>query len=143
MTRCCRTGLALVLAAAGFFACADEDAAKRLDSMDERLTSIEGKLENIELWVQYLGRAEREAEEAGDGDNATGKLDDIDRRLGSIEKSLDKGAGRPDPLRGNPLGRVRPTRPDADTVYAVPIAGAPYRGRKHAKVTIVEAFEFA
>lgn len=39
----------------------------------------------------------------------------------------------------------RPTmhRPDPGVVYAVPIDGAPFSGPEHAKVTVVEGFEFA
>jgi hypothetical protein len=34
-------------------------------------------------------------------------------------------------------------RPNPADTYAVPIAGAPAKGAEHAKITIVEAFEFA
>src|SRR5262245_30126863 len=33
--------------------------------------------------------------------------------------------------------------PDSSTVYAVPIEGSPFKGAEHAKVTIVEGYEFA
>ena len=130
------------LAAAALLACGNEETDKRLDSLDERLSAIEGRLENIELWVKYLGRAEREAEEGGGGGGAADRLADLDRRLGTLEKSIDRGAARPDPLHRDPIGARRPGRPDPDAVYAVPIADAPFEGREHAKVTLVEFTDY-
>lgn len=40
-------------------------------------------------------------------------------------------------------GRQARPGPDAAAVYAVPIAGAPFRGAKSAPVTVVRSFEFA
>jgi len=74
------------------------------------------------------------------------KLKDIDKRLKGIEAKLDKGV----PMQpgaagargaGQPQGR--PPGPDPATVYAVPIDGSPWRGSEHAKITLVEAFDFA
>ena len=73
-----------------------------------------------------------------------GKLDQIAQRLDSIEKQLASGAG----ARGaaGAAGQRGPggerKRPDPSKVYAVPATG-PTIGPKDAKVTIVEAFEFA
>jgi hypothetical protein len=64
----------------------------------------------------------------------TKKLDDITAKLDAIEKKIGTGA----PQRPQP-----PPGPDPTTVYAVPIEGAAFKGPEHAKVTIVEAFEFA
>jgi hypothetical protein len=66
------------------------------------------------------------------------KLAQIDKRLSSIEEGLARvgAAGG----RGMPPQRARANPAD---VYSVPIAGAPSRGPAQAKVTIVEAFEFA
>jgi hypothetical protein len=68
------------------------------------------------------------------------RLDSIDKRLASIEEKLAKGAG--------PRGAQRPQRPqrprpNPNDVYAVPIEGAAWKGAKDAKITVVEAFEFA
>ena len=69
------------------------------------------------------------------------KLDDIDKRLAGIESKLEKGIpARPGAARGQ---RPRPQRPDPNKVYSVPIAGAPFKGAENAKITVVEAFEFA
>jgi hypothetical protein len=68
------------------------------------------------------------------------KLDQIDKRLASIEQKIAQGgvgAGR-----GGQQMPQRP-RPNPGDTYAVPIAGSPSKGAQHAKVTIVEAFEFA
>jgi protein-disulfide isomerase len=63
------------------------------------------------------------------------KLDDIAARLERIEKKLE---APPRPLRP-------PTPPEQDTktVFAVPIDGDPFIGPPVAKVTIVEATDFA
>ena len=71
-------------------------------------------------------------------DELSEKLDQIDKRLASMEKKLDKvgtGAARPQ--------QKRPPGPDPAKVYAAPIAGAAFVGPEHAKVTIVDAMEFA
>lgn len=72
------------------------------------------------------------------------KLDQIATKLDAIEKQLASGAG----ARGaagaagqRGAGQER-KRPDPNKVYAVPSTG-PAHGPKDAKVTIVEAFEFA
>jgi protein-disulfide isomerase len=72
--------------------------------------------------------------------NLDEKLDGIVARLDRLEKSLQAapGAGR-----GMGQQRQRPAEPDPTKVYAVPIEGSPAKGPEHAKVTIVEAYEFA
>lgn len=69
------------------------------------------------------------------------KLDSIDKRLASIEAKLEKGV----PAAAGQRGAQRPSRPrpNPQDVYAVPIEGAAYKGAKNAKITVVEAFEFA
>ncbi|MCG8417318.1 MAG: hypothetical protein MJE77_05170 [Proteobacteria bacterium] len=73
-----------------------------------------------------------------DSSSVTDKLDDIEKRLASIEGKLDKL-----PAGARPPQRRRPQQPDPNKVYSVPIAGAPFKGPEAAKVTMVEAFEFA
>ena len=76
------------------------------------------------------------------GSGLAEKLDQIDKRLASIETKLEKGAG-PGAARG---GKGKPPsrpRPDAKTTYSVPVEGNPYSGPADAKVTIVKGFEFA
>jgi len=66
------------------------------------------------------------------------KLDQIIKKQDEIIGKLDRGGARG-------AGGARAQRPRAASteVYAVPIEGAPWVGNKDAKVTIVEAFEFA
>lgn len=62
------------------------------------------------------------------------KMDDVLARLDRIEKKLETARpGRP------PM----PPEPDTKTVYSVPIEGDPVIGPTVAKVTIVEATDFA
>lgn len=68
------------------------------------------------------------------------KLEEISAKQDEILKKLDSAGGRPGAARPQ---QPRPPGPDANAVYAVPIEGAPYKGAEHAKITIVEAFEFA
>ncbi len=62
------------------------------------------------------------------------KIDDIVARLDRIEKKLDTP---------RPPVPQRPPEPDNKTVYAVPIDGDPFIGPAAAKVTLVEASDFA
>ena len=61
--------------------------------------------------------------------------DKILEAIKNMPKGAAAGAARPQ--------RPQRPRPDAKSVYSVNIAGAPYKGAKDAKVTVVEAFEFA
>jgi protein-disulfide isomerase len=66
------------------------------------------------------------------------KLDRIETKIEGIQRKLDGMGGvaqrpQPPPRRG----------PDPAAVYSVPIGDAPVRGPATAKVTIVEAAEFA
>ena len=69
-----------------------------------------------------------------------------DDRLAKIETTLETGvparAGAAGAAAGNQR-RGRPPGPDPQAVYSVPIDGAPFKGVKDAKITVVEAFEFA
>jgi hypothetical protein len=72
------------------------------------------------------------------------KLDQIAQRLDSIEKQLAAGGGARGAAgaAGQRGAGAERKRPDPSKVYAVPATG-PAIGPKEAKVTIVEAFEFA
>lgn len=72
------------------------------------------------------------------------KLEAIDKRLANIERAVKSGAAaRPGAARGRQARRQRPPGPNPNTVYSVPVGESAAIGPKHAKVTIVEAFEFA
>lgn len=75
-----------------------------------------------------------------DDDSLKERLASIDKRLEGIERAIARG-GAGGARRGGQ--RQRPRGPDPKAVYAVPIEGAAWEGTKDAKVTVVEAFEFA
>ena len=74
------------------------------------------------------------------------KLDDIDKRLGRIEAAIKAGGGRARPggARAEKAPRrARPPGPNPATVYSVAVKDSAWEGTEHAKITVVEAFEFA
>jgi len=75
-------------------------------------------------------------------DSVNQKLDKIAERLDSIQEEL-KRAPRAGAARGAKGARPQRARPNPKDVYSVPVEGAAYLGNKNAKVTVVEAFEFA
>ncbi|MEE9382784.1 MAG: hypothetical protein V3V08_05155 [Nannocystaceae bacterium] len=72
----------------------------------------------------------------GDNSEVLTKLDEITKKLASLEEKVGKAGARAKPKAGRP-------RPDPKTVYSVAVGEAPYKGAEHAKVTVVEAFEYA
>ncbi len=63
-----------------------------------------------------------------------------------LEKKVEDLTKRIAALEARPAAPARPQGPqgpDPSAVYAVPVDNAPVKGPKHAKITIVEAFEFA
>jgi protein-disulfide isomerase len=74
------------------------------------------------------------------GDPSTSeKLDRLEAKLDTISRKVETmGSGRAQPQRPE-----RPRGADPSTVYSVPIGDAPVKGPATAKVTIVEAAEFA
>jgi protein-disulfide isomerase len=74
-------------------------------------------------------------------DSATNeKLDKLLAKVEDLEKKVDRvGSARPMPGAQAP----QPGRPDPTAVYSVPIDGNPVVGKPTAKVTIVEAYEYA
>jgi hypothetical protein len=78
-----------------------------------------------------------------DDSKVSEKLDQIAQRLDGIEKQLAAGGGRGAAGAAGQRGAGgERKRPDPSKVYAVPATG-PTIGPKEAKVTLVEAFEFA
>ena len=84
-----------------------------------------------------LAGCQRPAPSGGDNSDVITKLDDISKKLDEIEKKVEKSGAAAKPQRPK-----RP-RPDAKATYSVPVGDSPYVGPEHAKVTIVEAFEYA
>jgi len=70
-------------------------------------------------------------------DPGSKRLDDMEKRVGDIDTRLKKIES----VLSDLLEEER--EPDPNAVYAVPIEGDPYDGAEHAKVTLVEGFEFA
>ncbi len=73
---------------------------------------------------------------------------DLSEQLGRMEAKQDKILDAIKTMPAARPGANRPQRPQRpkpapNSVYSVNINGAPFRGAKDAKVTIVEAFEFA
>jgi protein-disulfide isomerase len=74
-----------------------------------------------------------------DQSNVEKKLDDISKRLASIEAQLKAGGGAGAAAAQQPKRRG----PDPSKTYSIPIEGSAIKGGKDAKVTVVKAFEFA
>ena len=68
------------------------------------------------------------------------RLERIEKKLAAIDGKLGAGA-RAGAAAAAPR-RERP-RPNPATTYAIPVDGAPIKGKQDALVTVVEAFEFA
>ncbi len=68
------------------------------------------------------------------------KLDTMSKKQDEIIDLLKRGGG---PGGGRGAGRPQRARANPNDVYAVPLDEAPSVGPKDAKVTMVEAFEFA
>jgi protein-disulfide isomerase len=74
------------------------------------------------------------------------KLDQINQKLEAIDHKLGApGAVGAGAVAQRPAAPAPPPRPQADpaAVYSVPIGDAPVKGPATAKVTIVEAADFA
>ena len=71
----------------------------------------------------------------------------INDRMERIEKKLDaliaSGGGRGNGAGANAPARPQRPQPDAAKTYAVSIDGDVFEGPANAKVTLVEAFDFA
>ncbi len=63
--------------------------------------------------------------------------------LAEIEQLKETQAELLAQINRRPPPRPRRPRPDTAAVYSVDIADAPFAGAKNAKVTVVQAFEFA
>lgn len=122
-------------------------ACTKAGSSDKKLDEISSELSKLKQKVSQLVPDAPAAPAAG-APGARGAnmraamanntpLGRIERRLARMEQMIARGGGM--------RGRQRPQmpRPDANTVYSVPLAGAAMRGPKSALVTVVKAFEFA
>jgi protein-disulfide isomerase len=124
-----------VLVAGG---CSDNDEViDKLGKIDERLVELEDKVDNTEKRLVEIGSRLDDDQD----DLSLGRGDTLASRLARIEDKLGQLTARP--TYTPPPTRRTYDRPDPAAVYAVPIAGAPFRGSRDARVTVVKAFEFA
>jgi protein-disulfide isomerase len=78
-----------------------------------------------------------------EGQKTSEKLDQVLAKLNDLERKVDAIQAR-GVAGGQPQQRPAPPAPDPAATYAVPVdAGDPAKGPRNAKVTIVEAAEFA
>jgi len=144
--------LLAVLLLSQLFACyRSSKPDPRIDELASRIERLESKnaaLEALLPKLEALARAAEELRSAPGSAEVSGavledKLANVDAKLDELERKLaDAAAAAPAPAPP-PRPYRPPSGPDPAVVYAVPIQGAPYRGAKNAKVTIVEGFEFA
>jgi hypothetical protein len=73
-------------------------------------------------------------------DETQRKLDYLISKVDGLEKKVASGGGGMQPAMQQPQ---RPRGPDPAAVYAIDVSGAAVEGPAQAKVTIVEAFDFA
>lgn len=86
-----------------------------------------------------LAGCQRPAAGGGDNSEVLAKLDEISKKLNDLEENVEKAAK----AGGAKPSRPERPRPDAKATYSIPVGDSPYVGPEHAKVTIVEAFEYA
>ena len=91
----------------------------------------------VAVAVLPLTGCERQAAQSNDNSAVLSKLDEISKKLSSLEEKIEEAA----PVKRD-AGPKR-LRPDPNKTYAIAVGDSPYKGPKHAKVTIVEAFEYA
>ncbi|HWN70469.1 MAG TPA: DsbA family protein [Haliangium sp.] len=128
-----RSALSGVLAGAvALGACASRQATERLTTRVENLETRDARTADT---AQRLARIEAQSEQLVTLVAAlSARLDGLDRRLEALAAQ---------PARPAPIPSARPAGPDPATVYAVPLDDSPFEGPADARVTIVEAYEFA
>lgn len=115
-----------------------EAATESLDALANRMAELAEALSALSSVQPAVAEPDADRHEELDHD-ARLRLAEIDDKLDAIERRLGAGPGAP----AVPARPARPPGPDPNAVYAIPVAGSPFEGPRHAKVTIVKAFEFA
>jgi protein-disulfide isomerase len=123
--------LAVALAGAvALGACASRQDTERLTTRVENLENRDARVAETE---QRLARIEAQSEQIVKLVEAmSARLDGLDSRLETLAAQ-----------QARPAAPTRPHGPDPVVVYAVPLDDSPVEGPADAKVTIVEAYEFA
>lgn len=123
----------------GLVACTKAGGSdKKLDEMKADISAIKKKMDKLmpdppkQTAKTRRGRFGRQRRALANNS----PLGRIERRLARMEQLIQRGGGR-----GRQRKRAR--RPDANTIYSIPIKGSASKGPKHALVTVVEGFEFA
>ncbi len=113
---------------------------KKLDEIKTEIAQLKKKMDTLVPDSPQQPQAGARGKQGRFGRRALANntpLGRIERRLARMEQLIARGGGR-----GAGARRRRPG-PDRNTTYSVPVAGAAYKGPKHALVTVVEGFEFA
>lgn len=119
----------------------------RIDELNARLLELKARQGTMETLLERLEAAAEAGERARASTERTtatapveaGRIDEIAAKLDRVEERVEALAAAPTPTPAPPVRKT----PDANAVYSVPIKGAPYTGPRHAKVTIIQGFEFA
>lgn len=116
----------IAFVAVGLVACAD----------DEKVVALEKKVADLEAELVSTRKELDDRIEALESDkDAEKKVDDLQRRIDALAAQTRSGyAAPPRPVR---------PQPDAAQVYSVPVDGYPSIGPADAKVTVVEAYDYA
>lgn len=128
--------LAALAGSVALGACASRQAAASLSTRVENLESRGAQIADTE---QRLARIEAQSEQIVKLVEAmSARLDGLDSRLATLAAEQAR-------IIDAPSARLpaRPSGPDPATVYAVPVDDSPFDGPADARVTIVEAYEFA
>ena len=112
----------------------------RIDELSARMVRLEARHSAIE---ELIAKLDSTADDDSPGEEEVrmaevsperldAKLDQMAAAINAIEERLAAGTPRP-----------QPAKPDPSAVYSIPIKGAPYTGPRYAKVTIIQAYEYA
>jgi protein-disulfide isomerase len=111
-------------------ACAGRQDTARLTTRVENLEHREARAAETE---QRLARIEAQSEQL------VKLVEALSARLDGLDSKLETLAAQ----QARPVAPTRPHGPDPAVVYAVPVDDSPFEGPADAKITIVEAYDFA
>ncbi len=111
------------------------DAQLRSEVADLRISleAVEARQDKIEGQQQT---AETSPQEAVLGD----RNQELEAEIAALKQTQDELLEK---INDRPKPRPARKRPDPQSVYSIELGSSPFVGAKHAKVTIVESFEFA
>jgi protein-disulfide isomerase len=119
-----------VAGAVALGACAGRQDAARLTTRVDNLEHREARAAETE---QRLARIEAQSEQL------VKLVEALSARLDGLDSKLETLAAQ----QARPVAPTRPPGPDPAVVYAVPVDDSPFEGPPDARVTIVEAYDFA